>query len=208
MPSGLMRRTALLLPFLLASCGDDEDVSVPVMRRDYPPLRFGYLPPINLNVQRLEIARGFVRASGDEEIIGSSPIDPVETLFAMARDRLKPVAQGGVATFRVVTASIVRHRDTLNGVLAVRLDVHTSDDTNSGFAEARVTATHSGPVPEQRGAVYDMLKSMMFDMNVELEFQVRSKLKPWVVDVPVEQTPRPSVPPPVDPSAESPPLAQ
>jgi hypothetical protein len=207
MPSGLMRRTALLLPFLLASCGDDKDVSVPVMRRDYPPLRFGYLPPINLNVQRLEIAGGFVRASGDEEIIGSSPIDPVETLFTMARDRLKPVAEGGIATFRVTTASIVRHRDTLNGVLAVRLDVHTSDDTNSGFAEARVTATHSGPVPDQRDAVYDMLKSMMFDMNVELEFQVRNKLKPWVVNAPVGPTPRPSVPPPVDPSVE-PPLAQ
>ena len=68
----------------------------------------------------------------------------------------------------------------MNGTLAVRLDVHNGDDTNSGFAEARVTATHSGPIADQRAVVYDMLKSMMSDMNVELEYQLRNKLKAWV----------------------------
>ena len=90
----LNRRAALLLPLLLASCGDDDDPT-PTARRDFPPLRYGYLPPIKLNVQRLEMAEGFVPPSGDEEMIGFSPVDPVDTLNAMARDRLKPVAQSG-----------------------------------------------------------------------------------------------------------------
>jgi len=196
MPSHLTRRAALLLPLLLGACGDADEA--PAQRRDFPPLRYGYLPPIRLNVQRMESAEGFVRPSGGDEIIGASPIDPAETLFAMGRDRLKPVAQSGTATFSIVTTSVTRQRDTLNGVLAVRLDVRDADGTNSGYAEARVTATHSGPIKDQPAAVYDLLKSMMFDMNVELEYQLRNKLKAWVVDTPAEPAPatQPADPPP------------
>jgi hypothetical protein len=193
---GLTRRFALLTPLALAACGDD--VSPPV-RRDYPPLRYGYLPPISLNVQRVEIAEGYAPASGGGAIVGASPVDPVDTLFAMARDRLRPVAASGTATFRIVNISIARRRDTMDGELAVRLDVHDADETNTGFAEARVTATHSGAVADQRAAVYDMLKSMMDDMNVELEFQIRNKLRPWVVEPPAPAPPR------VDPSEKLPP---
>lgn len=196
------RRAALLLPLLLVSCGDN-DVPAPAIRRDFPPLRYGYLPPIKLNVEHVEMAEGFVSPSGDEEIIGTSPVNPVETLFATARDRLKPVGPGGVAMFRIVTTSIIRHRDTLNGVLAVRLDVHDAENTNSGYAEARVTANHSGPIPDPRAAVYEMLKSMMDDMNVELEYQLRNKLRSWVVDTQAEPPARPSSTP-VDPPVKLP----
>jgi hypothetical protein len=196
----LSRRLMLSLPLALAACGDDDEPAKPV-RRDFPPLRYGYIPPISLNVQRVEMAEGYVPASGDEEIIGSSPIDPVNTLFAMARDRLKPVAPTGTATFRILTASIIRHRDTMNGVLAVRVDVSDADGTNTGFAEARVTATHSGDITDQRAAVYDLLKTMMERMNVELEYQLRNKLRSWVV---APEAPPAPVPQPVDPSEKLP----
>jgi hypothetical protein len=210
----MLRRTALMLPFLLAACGDDESPA-PVLRRDFPPLRYGYIPPISLNVQRLEVAGDFVPSTADGEIIGSSPVDAAETLYAMAGDRLKPVATNGVATFRILTASIIRHHDTLNGVLAVRLDLHNGDDTSSGYAEARVTATHTGPIPDQRAAAYDMLKTMMDSMNVELEYQLRNKLRAWIVE-PATPPPLgpagspsqlPAQPTPVEPLAEPPPPA-
>src|ERR1035438_3578157 len=96
----LTRRAALCLPLLLASCGDD-DAPAPVARRDFPPLRYGYLPVISLNVQRVETAEGFVPPSDGDEVSGLSPVNLGDTLFAMARDRLKPVATSGVATFRI-----------------------------------------------------------------------------------------------------------
>jgi hypothetical protein len=205
----LTRRATLLLPLLVAACGDDDEVPAPAARHDFPPLRYGYLPPIKLNVQRLEMAGDFTLPTGADEMIGFSPVDPVDTLDAMARDRLKPVAQNGIASFSILTASITRRRDTMNGVLAVRLDVHNGDNRASGYAEARVIATHSGTVSDQRGAVYDMLKSMMSDMNVELEYQLRNKLKSWVADDQAAPRPAPasapSAPEPVDPSAEPPP---
>jgi hypothetical protein len=79
---------------------------------------------------------------------------------------------------------------------------------------ARATADHSGEITSQRAAVYDLLKTMMFQMNVELEYQIRNKLKAWVVDnqaapAPQAQPAAPAAPPepaPVAPS-ETPPEA-
>jgi len=214
MISGLTRRAALLLPLLLAACGDDEEAAAPSGGGDFPPLRYAYLPPIKLKVEQVEMARGFQLPTGEDEMIGLSPVDPIDTLYAMARDRLQPVAQSGTARFRILTASITRHHDNLNGVLAVRLDVRDGD--NTGFVEARVRANHSGSITDERAAVYDLLKSMMFEMNVELEYQIRNKLKPWVVDTqaqpaPVAQPqpapsppPQPSLPQPITPQPPSP----
>jgi hypothetical protein len=100
----------------------------------------------------------------------------------------------------VLNASIVRHRDELDGELAVRVDVRDDDGSNTGFAEAHVTAKHTGPVADQRAVLYDMMKSMMENMNVELEYQLRNKLRPWVVDTPPDSTPA-AAPPPVPPPA-------
>jgi hypothetical protein len=204
----LTRRCALLLPLLLAACGGDEEVPPPVDDGgNFPPLRYGYLPPIKLNIQRVEMIRDFSLPAGEDEMIGLSPVDPIDTLFAMARDRLQPVAQSGLATFRVVNASITRHGNTLTGVLAVRLDVHDGD--NAGFVVARATADHSGRITSQRAAVYDLLKTMMFQMNVELEYQIRNKLKAWVVGneaapAPQVQPQTPAAPPP-EPAPVAPP---
>jgi hypothetical protein len=192
------RRAVLLLPLLLAACGGtllltgcggEEETPAPETGGDFPPLRYGYLPPIKLNVQRMQTDKGFVPPTGVDEMIGFSPVDPLETLYAMARDRLRPVAQSGTATFRILTASITRHHDTLNGVLAVRLDVRDGD--NTGYVVARVTANHSGEIKSMRAALYEMLKSLMSEMNVELEYQIRNKLKTWVVNAQAEPASQP-----------------
>ncbi len=181
----LTRRSVLALPFLLAACGGDDEPGRQT-RRDFPPLRYDYLPPLRLNVRRIDMVDGFVPHSGDDEISGSLPVGPGETLFAMGRDRLKPVGANGQGVFKIQTASITRRRDALNGVLAVRLDVGTDDGGATGYAEARVTASRNGSISDQRAAAYDMLKSMMDDMNVELEFQIRRQLRSWLLETPPE----------------------
>ena len=74
----LPRRAALLLPLLLAACGDDDETPAPASHGDFPPLRYGYLPPIKLNVERMETEKGYAPPTGDDEMIGFSPIDPVD----------------------------------------------------------------------------------------------------------------------------------
>lgn len=185
MRPGLYRRAVLFLPLFAAACGEDEPVRGP-SRREFPLLRYDYLPPIPLNVQRIEMAEGFVRLAGEEELTDSTA---AETIFSMARDRLKPMTANGTGMFRILTASVSRRRDILTGVLAVRLELRNDDDSNSGFAEANVTATKTGSTSNRRAAAYDMLKTLMDELNVELEFQIRSKLRGWIFEPPVPTPP-------------------
>ncbi len=65
----------------------------------------------------------------------------------------------------------------------VRLDVTTSDGAKSGFAEARVNRTYSGADTSDaatRAALYELVKLMMRDMNVEFEFQVKRRLRDYL----------------------------
>ena len=188
----LSRRLLLLAPAAMAGCGDDVENEPPPPRprarpprpapEEQPPLRYSYLPPINLKVARLDIGTDFTAPDGDGEVSGSSSVRPEDALKTMARDRLKTSGGKGIATFQIQTASIARKGTVLSGVLAVRLDLRGGDNDATGFAEARVTANKTGPIADQRAAVYDMTKSMMDDMNVELEFQIRKELKAWLVE--------------------------
>ena len=195
---------AIGLPLLLSGCGTGGD-ETRTTKGDFPPLRYGYLPPINLKAGRLILEDGFEPSSGAGEVSAASPVNLEETLRAMARDRLKAAGSDGTASFRVETASITRRSDTLEGTLAVRLDLRDAAASNTGFAEARVTATKTATAAEQRAAMYEMMKSMMENMNVELEYQVRHQLREWLADAkpapsptprPVGQLPLPLPPPP------------
>ena len=202
----LTRRAMVLSPVLLAACGGDPEPPRP-SRGSFPPLRYGYLPPLNLNIQRLAMAEGFVPPAGEAEVSPFAPVSVVDTLFAMARDRLKPAGTGGLGTFRIQTASITRRGGTLNGALAVRLDLRDAEESRTGFVEARATAAKTG-IPDQRAALYDMLKSLMDEMNVELEYQIKRELRGWLVETksPEGKQPEPTRPEPssVPPSSAPP----
>lgn len=189
----LGRRHVLLLPLLAAACADDDEIAPPAtVMRDFQPLRSD-LPPIELNVQRLEIAERDATATAGEVL---PAVSVNETLFNMARDRIVSKGAAGTATFRVLSASIVYRRDTLTGALAVRLDVANDDGT--GFIEAHAGATKSGRVSDPGAAGYEMLKTMMDELNVDFEFQIRNKLRDWIYgQQPVRPRPE-AVPPPAD----------
>ena len=182
--TGPHRRAALLLPLLLFACAPEREASAPAPRGGFAPLRYDYLPPVRLNVERLRLDEAFAPPSGPGEVGPLAPVGVAGTLFLMARDRLKAVGVGGAATFSIQTASITRAGNALNGILAVRLDVRDSDNVNRGFVEARVTGTRGMGGQDTRAALYDLLKSMMDDMNVELEYQIRRELRDWLADAP------------------------
>ena len=84
----LTRRAIALLPLLLAACADDEPPRP--SRRDFPPLRYGYLPSVNLNVQRVAIGEAFVPPASEAEVSDSSPAKPASTSTAVSSLRLRP----------------------------------------------------------------------------------------------------------------------
>lgn len=194
----LGRRGVLLLPLLAAACADDGEAEVAppaAPGRDVQPLRFDYLPPIGLNVRRLEVVDRDVMTAAGELLPGPAV---TETLFNMARDRIQTRGPNGTATFRILSASVSRRRDTLTAALSVRLEV--ANDFGSGFIEARGGVSRSERSGDPIAAGYELLKSAMDDLNVEFEYQIRNKLRDWIygerpVRPPVTEPAAPAEPP-------------
>jgi hypothetical protein len=189
----LTRRRVLLLPLALAACGEDEE-SV------FEPLRYNYLPPIQLNVAAIAIEQRFVPAGVPPDVSDQDPTPPVEALKTMANDRLQAFGTANKAVFAVLDASLTREDDVVIGSMAVSLTILDDNATQLGFAEARVQSRHTGELNHIRSVLYEMTKTMMSDMNIEFEYQIRHNLKDWLTSsaapaAPVEQAPLNQPPP-------------
>jgi hypothetical protein len=183
----LSRRFVLLLPVALAACGEEEQTV-------YDPLRYNYLPPIQLNVASIDVQQRFIPAGVPPDVSGLDPAPPIDTLKAMANDRLQAFGTANRAVFAILDASMAREDDVVTGSFAVSLTILDDSGAQLGFAEARVQSRHTGQIDNIRGVLYDVTKAMMSDMNVEFEYQIRKNLKAWLTSdvappTPVEQTP-------------------
>ena len=200
---GFSRRLSLLLllPLLLAACGGGE--------HEYPPLHYSYLTPLRLNVATIEIEQHFVPSNVSPDVSQLDPVQPVQALRNMAEDRLQAFGSSGRAVFVIQNASLTRRGDTAYGDLDVEIDIYTAANVRTAYAQARVSATHSGDADDP-SVLYGMTKNMMDRMNVELEFQMRRSLGAWllpegVVQPPVQQQPLMPAPVPATPAAPPPP---
>ena len=181
------RRFVLALPFAVAACGGEPQAV-------FEPLRYNDLPPIQLNVASIAIEQRFVPSGVAPDVSKQDPAPPIEALKAMANDRLQAFGTGNKAVFDVLDASLTRDGDVVLGSLAVSLAILDDNGTQLGFAEARVQSRHTGRIDNIRAVLYEMTKSMMNDMNIEFEYQIRHNLKDWLTngtapDTPVEQMP-------------------
>lgn len=174
---------ALLLPWAVAACGGDGPA------RAMPPLRYDYLAPLRLNVAVVDVGD----APPPSPVEALSPAPAGATLRQMAQDRLAAGGAAGRAAFMINTAQVDQSSRGLTGLMAVRLDILADDGARAGFAEVRVSrsAITDGDL---RGALYDLTRQMMDDMNVELEFEIRRSLRDWLQEptavpppAPVEQ---------------------
>ena len=184
----ITRRAALLLALAVAACSS----SAP---RVFEPLRYDYLPAIQLNVATVDIDDHWHPLTL-ADVGRQSPAQPGPTLAQMGRDRLRPVGANGHAVFTVDDASMIQNGDTVTAHFSVRVDIVAEDGVRLGYAEARVSRTRSGVArggEERAGQLYDLTKQMMDMINVELEFQVRRNLGNYVTS----SAPAPAGPAPV-----------
>ncbi len=172
-----------LLTFLLvlAGCAGSPP-------RSYPPLRYGYLTPLPLNVASISVESHFVPA-GPDDLNGLDPAPLVPTLEAMAQDRLHAVGSAGRAVFVIKDASLERTGDGIQGTMDVELDVYGGGGTRAAFAEARVSRVRTGDIGDMPSALYDLTSQLMDAMNIEFEYQVRRSLKDWLVAPGASQAP-------------------
>ncbi len=173
---------------LLAACGE-EPVPEPEV---FPPLTYGYLTKLRLNVAHIDIDDTWTPSLGAGEHVESlSPVQPLTALGQMARDRLVASGTSGDARFIIEDASIIAGPGRLDGALAVRLEV-TGPEGRTAEAEARVARSRPGGPGDPdggRGAAYQLTKNMMDDLNVELEYQVRKHLRDFLLSTSSSEPP-------------------
>ncbi len=177
----------LLLPLALAACGEEAE---PV----FTPLRYDYLPPIQLNVATIEVAQEFFPSGERPDITPQDPEPPVTALKVMAQDRLKAFGTSGRAVFAILDATLTKRGDAIDGSMRVSLTIFGPDDKQAGSAVAQVVRHRTGDIDDLHVVLYDFTKAMMDDMNVEFEYQIRHNLRDWITSAeapatPVEQTP-------------------
>ncbi len=180
--------TTTLLP--LAACGGSETPFV-----DTRPMTFEYLTPLRLAVGSVNVVDEWNAPNAAPNVDHLATTTPLAALHRMTQDRLLPGTNDGTATVTIKNASIIAQRtgsDGLfesagvkyNGTLSVRIDVRSGDGLRTGFATAQVTRAQSTtPAPtgtNERNAIDAIVRQMMNDMNVELEYQVRRSLRDWL----------------------------
>ena len=179
----LGRRGALLLALGsaggLAACGGEP------ARQAFPPLRYEFLTPLQLNVASIQYAP----LPPPNPLDAGAPAPAGPALRQMAEDRLVAAGSSGEAVVTIEAARIARTADGLDGVFALRVDVLTAEGGRAGFAEARVTRRDAGIGRDVRAAAYEMTKQMLDDMNVELEFQLRQSLRDYLQSTTVAPAP-------------------
>ena len=181
--------SALLAALSLAGCGDDTPPPSP---GSFPPLHYGFLPPLRLNVASIDVEND----APSSALASRSPVAPADALTDMAHDRLIAAGPTGTAVFTITDASITNGDAGLSEHLAVHLDIVGTNGVRAGFAEARVTrAATGGDDLVGPASLYGLTQQAMQDMNVEFEYQVRHTLADWLVtpgatvETPVSQTP-------------------
>ena len=179
----LSRRTALLVPLLLAGCwGGDEE-------QGFPPLRYDYLAPLRLNVAAIQVEQRFMPSGVPPDVTQSAPVPPLVALRAMAEDRLQTLGSNDRAVFVIQNASLTRRGSRITGNFAVELDIYNTPTTRAAFAQASVSGTYSGDLDDLPARLYDLTKNLMDRMNVEFEYQARRSLGSWLLSAGAPQAP-------------------
>ncbi|MFC0408468.1 hypothetical protein [Roseomonas elaeocarpi] len=198
----LSRRHALVLPLplLAAACGGGD---APVT--ELPRIEgYSYLTPLRLNVASLDIQPP--QPGADVRVSQPAPLNPVDEVLRMGRDRLSAVGSTGTARFSVETASLLRTRlgggglfsepsERLDCVLRCQVEILDAGNRRVAFAQAEVrrTATMAeGGANTPAGNARQVVGKAMDDLNVEFEVQVRRNLRDWLqVTNPIVNEPPP-----------------
>lgn len=176
----------LLVP--LAGC------DMPPRRESFADLTFQHLPPIRLDVARIEVVEAYRRSADPNRIENDFPTHPGVGAARWGRDRLQAAGADGLARYTVLEASVVATKlprttglvgaftqdqsDRYDALLQVRLEVNNRAGAQSGVitAEARdtATATEDMTLNQREQLWFAMTQRLLDTLNAEIEKQINA----------------------------------
>jgi hypothetical protein len=183
------RRAALLAPLVLGACATDGPAPLPPLVEGY-----AHLTRLRLNVR--EVVVEAPQPGPARRLDPPAPVNPLVEMERMGRERLTAAGSAGRAVFAIEQASLTRERlsegsilfsgeERATVVLRGRLEVEGPEGAPGGFASAEVRRAATGPLDgTEASRAATLVRRAMEDMNVELEFQIRRNLRPFLVTAP------------------------
>jgi hypothetical protein len=192
-----LRRLALMIGFsaLLAACSN----SSPPMQR-FPELTFRNMPPVQLDVGRVEVVSQFQPPAQAPHIEYDMPVSPENAVKRWVQDRLQPIGRTG--TLRVIvrdasaTETPLKTDKSFTGMfkkeqaadidMSVDIAIQMLDDHQ--YVTAEVTGQQSRSHSELEGMklndrdkmLYEMVEDLMKGLNNELDGKIHAAFGPWL----------------------------
>ncbi len=162
----------------------------------FPQLSFAHLPPITLDVARIEIVNEFRSPGTKPNVEHLFPVKPSYAADRWGRDRLKPGGRSGVARMTIRRASVVEvalprttgikgmlttdQSERYDGVIEIAIAVLDAGGRQRGAVVSRAQRSRSVPesisLYEREKIWFEMVEAMMNDLNGALETQIRTHL--------------------------------
>lgn len=186
---------ALLGLIALAGCSNKPPPDV------FPELSWTHMAPIKLNVARIEVVKQYMPSQQPPHVETLAPRTLIDSADRWARDRLQAVGNQGYARFVITDASIVQTQLPIqkglsysftnqqdkryDGHVAVRLEIHDAQGGVGGQVAAEAANSRSVPQDvsdhERKEAWYLIVQGAMLDLNAELERNINTHLRQFVV---------------------------
>jgi hypothetical protein len=161
--------------------------------REFAEITFTNLPKIQLEVARIEIVDEYSPPFAAPNVEHKMPVPPAAAARRWAQDRLQAVGTSGRAVVKIrdahVTETLLKKSTGLTGAFtteqgarydsAVAVTVEVRNDRGVQEAAAEGAASRSQTVPENISpnrldeVWYEMVETLMHDMNAELERNMR-----------------------------------
>jgi hypothetical protein len=163
----------------------------------FPQLSYAHLPPINLNVAKVEIVSEYRPTGVAPNVEHLFPVKPLEAAKRWSRERLKAVGRSGTARVTIRRASVVEvplarstglrgmlttdQTERYDGVIEISIAILDDSGRQLGAIVSRALRTKSVPedisVYDREKVWFDMVEAMMNDLNVSLETQIKRYLR-------------------------------
>lgn len=179
----------------LAGCNN-----APPPPEKFPELSWTHLPPIKLDVVRLEVIKAYVPSDQPPHVETLAPRTLIDSADRWARDRIRPVGSSGWVSFIITDASLLevpllvkkginyaftnQVAKRYDAHVAVRLEIHNERGYMDGQVSAEASASREvsqeASEREIRETQYLVVQDAMLRLNTALETNTYSHLQRFI----------------------------
>ena len=168
--------------------------------RSFPELSYTHLPPIRFDAVRVDVVQQYRSTNQPPHVEHEFPVRPAEVAARWANDRLQANGVRNIVRATIVDGAVVEvplqrsagvtgvfttdQSERYDGALEVRIEVLGPDGRQLAMVSSRATRSRSVPenitLAEREKVWFRITESMMNDLNLSLEQQIRQHLSQWL----------------------------